>query len=69
MEWRQMVSVFRKAEKSFRRIMGYREVWTLEAILRDSQHEPRWRNDTNQAAVASSKQFARHHLADNQEQE
>jgi hypothetical protein len=32
-----MASAFLRTEKNFRRIMGYRELWTLEAILSQSQ--------------------------------
>ena len=34
---RWMASAFLRTEKGFRRIMGYRELWTLEAILSESQ--------------------------------
>ena len=34
---RWMASAFLRTEKNFRRIMGYRELWTLEAILSESQ--------------------------------
>jgi transposase-like protein len=34
---RWMASAFLRTEKNFRRIMGYRELWTLEAILCESQ--------------------------------
>jgi transposase-like protein len=34
---RWMASAFLRTEKNFRRIMGYRELWTLEAILNESQ--------------------------------
>jgi transposase-like protein len=34
---RWMASAFLRTEKNFRRIMGYRELWTLEAILSQSQ--------------------------------
>jgi transposase-like protein len=34
---RWLASAFLRTEKSFRRIMGYRELWTLEAILSESQ--------------------------------
>jgi hypothetical protein len=37
MAWRWMTSAFLRTEKNFRRIMGYRELWTLEAILNESQ--------------------------------
>ncbi|MGA2350879.1 MAG: hypothetical protein ABSF70_10635 [Terracidiphilus sp.] len=33
---RWLASTFRETEKNFRRIMGYRELWTLEAILSES---------------------------------
>ena len=34
---RWMASAFLRTEKNFRRIMGYRELWSLEAILSESQ--------------------------------
>jgi transposase-like protein len=34
---RWLASAFLRTEKNFRRIMGYRELWTLEAILSESQ--------------------------------
>jgi transposase-like protein len=34
---RWMASAFLRTEENFRRIMGYRELWTLEAILSESQ--------------------------------
>jgi transposase-like protein len=34
---RWMASAFLRTEKNFRRIMGYRELWTLETILCESQ--------------------------------
>jgi transposase-like protein len=34
---RWLASAFLRTEKGFRRIMGYRELWTLEAILSESQ--------------------------------
>ena len=34
---RWMASAFLRREKNFRRIMGYRELWSLEAILSESQ--------------------------------
>jgi putative transposase len=34
---RWMASDFLRTEKNFRRIMGYRELWTLDAILSESQ--------------------------------
>jgi putative transposase len=34
---RWMASDFLRTEKNFRRIMDYRELWTLEAILSESQ--------------------------------
>ena len=34
---RWMASAFLRTEKNFRRIMGYRELWTLETILSESQ--------------------------------
>jgi putative transposase len=34
---RWMASAFLRTEKNFRRIMGYRELWTLDAILTESQ--------------------------------
>ena len=34
---RWLASAFLRTEKIFRRIMGYRELWTLEAILSESQ--------------------------------
>ena len=34
---RWMASAFLRTEKNFRRIMGYKELWTLEAILSESQ--------------------------------
>jgi transposase-like protein len=34
---RWMASAFLRTEKNFRRIMGHRELWTLEAILSESQ--------------------------------
>lgn len=37
MDRRWMASAFLRTEKNFRRIMGYRELWTLEAILNESQ--------------------------------
>jgi transposase-like protein len=42
---RWMASAFLRTEKGFRRIMGYRELWTLEAILSELQ-------DTTRQAVA-----------------
>ena len=34
---RWLASAFLRTEKNFRRIMGYRELWSLEAILSESQ--------------------------------
>jgi hypothetical protein len=34
---RWMASAFLRTEKDFRRIMGYRELWTSAAILSESQ--------------------------------
>jgi hypothetical protein len=34
---RWITSTFPRTEKNFRRILGYRELWTLEAILSESQ--------------------------------
>jgi hypothetical protein len=34
---RWMASAFLRMEKNFRRIMRFRELWTLEAILSESQ--------------------------------
>jgi hypothetical protein len=34
---RWLASAFLRTEKNFRRIMGYRELWTLEAILSEPQ--------------------------------
>ena len=34
---RWMASAFLRTEKNFRKIMGYRDLWTLEAILNDAQ--------------------------------
>src|SRR5208283_226721 len=34
---RWLASAFLRTEKNFRRIMGYRELWTPEAILSESQ--------------------------------
>jgi len=34
---RWLASAFIRTEKSFNKIMGYRDLWTLEAILNDAQ--------------------------------
>jgi hypothetical protein len=34
---RWMASAFLRTEKNFRRIMGYKEFWALEAILNPAQ--------------------------------
>jgi hypothetical protein len=34
---RWMASAFLRTENGFRRIMGYRKLWALEAILSESQ--------------------------------
>ena len=38
---RWMASAFLRTEKNFRKIMGYRDLWTLEAILCGSQSATR----------------------------
>jgi len=35
---RWMASAFLRTEKRFNKIMGYRDLWTLEAILNPAQH-------------------------------
>jgi hypothetical protein len=34
---RWMASAFLRTEKNFRRIMGYKELWALDAILNPAQ--------------------------------
>jgi hypothetical protein len=56
------VPAFLRTEKSFRRIMGYRELWTLEAILSESQSplNRQWRSNINPTAVGNFQLRAGH---------
>jgi hypothetical protein len=38
---RWMAAAFLRTEKNFRKIMGYREIWALEAILNGSKSATR----------------------------
>jgi hypothetical protein len=60
---RWMASAFLGTEKNFRRIMRYRELWTLETILSESQHvtqQAQWCSNINPTAVANFQLRAGH---------